>query len=125
MTTFLSDSYDDLEETLTHMKILKLKSYPGENVIYCCVEILVGTEHLEISGVLNPDHLGNTTCIFEDTSDSIFRIWGIHKYKEVTKFIKKLLVCDMYVILAEDLISYDSLVQETMCEYCDIVDSKL
>ena len=32
MTTFLSDSYDYLEETLTHMKILKLKIYPGENV---------------------------------------------------------------------------------------------
>ena len=32
MTKFLSDSYDALEETLTHMKILKLKSYPGENV---------------------------------------------------------------------------------------------
>ena len=32
MTTFLSDSYDALEETLNHMKSLKLKSYPGENV---------------------------------------------------------------------------------------------
>ena len=28
MTTFLSDSYDALEETLNHMKSLKLKSYP-------------------------------------------------------------------------------------------------
>ena len=32
MTTFLSGSYDALEETLTHMKSLKLKRYPGENV---------------------------------------------------------------------------------------------
>ena len=32
MTKFLSDSYDALEETITHMKSLKLKSYPGENV---------------------------------------------------------------------------------------------
>ena len=32
MTTFLFDSYDALEETLTHMKSLKLKRYPGENV---------------------------------------------------------------------------------------------
>ena len=29
MTTFLSDSYDALEETLNHMKSLKLKSYTG------------------------------------------------------------------------------------------------
>ena len=28
MTKFLSDSYDALEETLNHMKILELKSYP-------------------------------------------------------------------------------------------------
>ena len=34
MTKFLSDSYDALEETITHMKSLKLKSYPGENVTY-------------------------------------------------------------------------------------------
>ena len=32
MNTFLSDSYDDLEETLTNMKSLKLKSYPGDKV---------------------------------------------------------------------------------------------
>ena len=28
MTTFLSYSYDDLEETLTHMKSIKIKIYP-------------------------------------------------------------------------------------------------
>ena len=32
ITTFLSNSYDASEETLTHMKSLKLKSYPGDNV---------------------------------------------------------------------------------------------
>ena len=40
MTTFLSDSYDALEETLTHMKILKLKSYRGgERYIFLCSNI--------------------------------------------------------------------------------------
>ena len=34
MNKFLSDSYDALEETLTHMKSLKLKIYLGENVTY-------------------------------------------------------------------------------------------
>ena len=33
MTTFLSDSYESLEDNLTHMRSLKLKIYPGENVI--------------------------------------------------------------------------------------------
>ena len=32
MTKFLSDSHDALEDTITRMKSLKLKSYPGENV---------------------------------------------------------------------------------------------
>ena len=32
MTTFLFDYYDALEETFTHMKSIKLKSCPGENV---------------------------------------------------------------------------------------------
>ena len=32
MTKFLSDSYNVLVETLTHMKSLKLKNYPGEKV---------------------------------------------------------------------------------------------
>ena len=34
MATFLSDSYDALEETLTQTKSLKLNIYLGENVIY-------------------------------------------------------------------------------------------
>ena len=32
MTIFLSGSYDYLEDTLTHIKSLKLKSYQGEIV---------------------------------------------------------------------------------------------
>ena len=36
MTIFLSDSYDASEETLNHMKSLKLKIYLGENVTDCC-----------------------------------------------------------------------------------------
>ena len=98
MTTFLSNCYDALEETLTHMNSLKLKIYPGDNVTYCCAEILVDDDSLEISGAFKPENLGYITRVFEDTSDSIFRLWGIHTYKEVTDFINKLCVCDMDVI---------------------------
>ena len=84
VTTFLSDSYDALEETLINMKSLKLKIYPGENVIECCAEILVDAERLESAGAFKSEHLGYITLIFEDTSDSIFCIWYIQKYKEVT-----------------------------------------
>ena len=124
MTTFFSDSYDALEETLNHMKSLKLKSYPGENVTDWCAEILVDAERLESAGAFNPDHLGYITHIFEDTSDSIFCMWNIQKYKEVVDFIKKLRVCDMDVISQEDLVTYESLVQEATQEYRDLVDSK-
>ena len=58
MTTFLSDSYDALEDTLTHMKSLKLKFYPGENVVYFCATILLDAECLESAGAFNPEHLG-------------------------------------------------------------------
>ena len=75
MTTFFFDSYDALEETLNHMKSLKLKSYPGENVADCCTAILVHAERLESSGAFKPDHLGYITHIFEDSSDSRFRLW--------------------------------------------------
>ena len=109
MTTFISDSYDALEETLNHMKSLKLKSYPGENVADCCAAILVDAERLESAGALMPEHLGYIIRIFEDTSDSRFRLWAIQKYKQVTEFIKKLRVCDMDVLSQEDLITYKSL----------------
>ena len=46
MATFIFDSYDSLEDTLNHMKSLKLKSYPGENVKYFCAAILVDAERL-------------------------------------------------------------------------------
>ena len=106
MTTFLSDYYDALEETLTHMKSLKLKSYPWENVTDCCAAILMDADRLESVGAFKPEHLEYITRIFEDTSFSIFHLWAIQKYKEATEFIKKLHVCDMDVISQEDLITY-------------------
>ena len=104
------------------MKNIKLKIYPGENVTDCCVAVLLDAEHLESAGAFNPEHLGYITRIFEHTSDSRFRLWAIQKYKEVTEFIKKLRVCDMDVISQEDIITYESLVQEATQEYRDIVD---
>ena len=78
-------------------------------------------ERLESAGAFKPEHLGYITRIFEDTSDSIFRMWAIQKYKEITEFIKKLRVCDMDVISQEDLITYESLVKEATQEYHNIV----
>ena len=124
MTTFLSDSYYVFEETLTHMKSLKLKRYPGQNVTYCCAAILVDAERLESAGAFKTEHLGYITRIFEGTSDSRFRLWVIQRYKQVTDFIKKLPMCDMDVISQEDLITYESFVQEATREYRDLVDSK-
>ena len=34
MTTFFSNSYNDLEETVNNLKSLKINSYLGENVSY-------------------------------------------------------------------------------------------
>ena len=83
MTTFISDSYYALEETLIHRESIKLKSYRGENTTYFWSEILVDAERLEGVGAFNPDNLGCITHIFENTSDSIFNLWEINKYKEV------------------------------------------
>ena len=94
------------------MKSIKLKSYPWEKITDCCAAILVDAERLDCSGAFKPEHLGYITRIFEDTSDSRFRLWAIQKYKEVTEFIKKLCVCDMDFISQEDIITYEYLVQE-------------
>ena len=110
-TTFLSDFYDDLEETLTHTKIIKIKSYPGENIAYFCAVILVDDDQIESIRAFKPEHIGYITHIFEDNYDFIFHRREIKKYKEVTDFIKKLCVCDMYVISPDDIITYEYLVQ--------------
>ena len=55
---FISDSYDALEETLTHRNIRKLKNYTWENVTDYCDSILVDSERLESAGTFKPDHLG-------------------------------------------------------------------
>ena len=83
MTIFLSESYYALEEALTHMKSIKLKSYPGGGVADFCAEILVYSERIESAGKFKPEHLGCITCIFEDTPDSRFRLWNIQNFKEV------------------------------------------
>ena len=85
---------------------------------------MIDAERLESAGAFKPEHLGYINHIFKDTSDSRFRLWAINKYKEVTEFIKKLHVCDMDVISQEDLITYESLLQEATQTYRDLVDSK-
>ena len=57
MTTVLSNSYDSLVETLNHMKSLKLKDQPGENVRDCCDAILVEDERLESAGAFKNKQL--------------------------------------------------------------------
>ena len=64
----------------------------GVSVTDFCAAILVDADLLESSREFKLEHLGCITGIFEDTSDSRFRLWGIQKYKEVTEFIKKLCV---------------------------------
>ena len=112
MTKFTSDYHVALEQTLTHMKSIKLKNYPGGDVTDCCAAILADSERLESDGAFKLEHLDYMTRIFEYTYDSRSRLWDIHKYKDVTDFIKKLRVCDMDVISQKDLITYESLVQE-------------
>ena len=124
MTTFLSYYYDALEETLTHTNSLKLNSYPVENVTDFFAAILVDAKLLESAGDSKPEHLGYITSTFEDTSDHIFRIWTIQKYKNVTEFIKKLRLCDLDVISPEEIITYDSFVQEATSKYYDHVNPK-
>ena len=79
MTTFLSDSYDAIDETLTHMKSLKLNSYTGENVTYFCASILVDAERLTSAGAFKSYHLGYITNIYEDISDYRLRLWDTHR----------------------------------------------
>ena len=111
MTTIISDSYYSLVNTLNHTKNLKPKDYPGRNAADCYDEILVNVESLESAGAFNPEHLGYTISIFENTSNSRFQIWATQKYKEVMEFIKKTLLCDKDVMHNNYIITYVLLAQ--------------
>ena len=93
MTTIISNSYASLVETLNHMKSLKLKDHPRENIVDCCDVTLVDAEYLESAGAFNTKHIGYIIFILEDNSDSIFNLWATQNYREVMDFIKKLCVC--------------------------------
>ena len=76
------------------MKSLKLKIYSVENISYFCDTILVDAESLESSGPFNCVHRG---CIFENNS-----------YYISTRRLQN--------PSSEDLIAYESLVQEATDE---------
>ena len=92
ITTVLYDSYDALQYTLDHLRRIKLNSYTWGNVADLCAEILVDSERLDSSVAFKPGCLIYITCVFEDNSDSVLRLWAIQKYKENMEFIKKLFV---------------------------------
>ena len=68
MTKFLSEYYDDLEETIAHIKSIKLKTYLEDNATDLCTSILVDADCLESTRALNPENLGYITRIFEDNN---------------------------------------------------------
>ena len=72
MNKFLSYSYNDLEETMNHLNIIKLKRYLEDNVTYFCVEILLDSGYLDSARVFNPEYLGYITRIFEDNYNCRF-----------------------------------------------------
>ena len=114
MTTVLFNAYGSLVDNMNHMKSIKLKNLLGENVADCPDAILVDAERLESAGAFNPEHLGYTICIFDDTSDYRFRPWVTQKYKEVMDFIKKLCMREEDVMCTDDSITYEYLVKEAM-----------
>ena len=121
--TLISYSYSSLLQTLNHIKSLKLKDHPGENVTDFCDAILVDAERLESAGSFNPKHIGYIIHIFEDTSDYKFELWATQKYNYVTEFIDKLCVCDKDVMQPDEIITYGELVKEAMREYHNLFDS--
>ena len=121
MSTVIYNYSDALEESLNHLKSLKLRRYYEDNVSNSCAGILIDSEHLDSARYFNPNPLDYITRIFEDTFDSRFCLWVIHKYKEVTYFTKKLCVYDLDVIQPEDLINYYSLVKNSAREYRDLL----
>ena len=78
---------------------------------------MADAESLESDRYFNTENLGYITRIFEDTYESRFCILVIQKYKEVTEFVNKICVCDMDIISPEELISYESLVQDSKLLY--------
>ena len=75
ITTFISNSYGSLEETINRLSSLKLKIYLEENVTNFCAEILVDSERISTYGYFKIDHLGYISCIYEDTSDTRICLW--------------------------------------------------
>ena len=114
--TAFTNNYDSLEETLNHLKCLKIKDHTGENVAECFASILGYAKIIDSAGSSKPDNLAYITHIFENNYDPRFHLWETHKNKDVTEFITENNICDKDVMRPEELITYGSLVQEDMGE---------
>ena len=67
--------YNNLKDTINHLKSIKLNIYPEDNVEYLSSEILVYADKLESDSAFKTGNLGYITCIFDNTYDSIFSLW--------------------------------------------------
>ena len=65
MTTVILYYYDYLGDTLNHLKCLKLRDRPWENVAYLCAEVLVYYDQFDSDGIFKTNPFGYITCIFE------------------------------------------------------------
>ena len=80
----MSGLYSDLDDTLNHLKSLKINIYPGDNVEYLFAAILVYSNQLDRDKDFNTGKLIYITSIFDNTYDTIFSLCVLIKYKEIT-----------------------------------------
>ena len=83
MTKVLSNCCAYLEETLNHLKCIKLKDNLGGTVAEWFATILLDADQLYYDVAFNTDHLGYITHKFENNSDPRFHLRSTHKYNEV------------------------------------------
>jgi len=117
------DSYEAMELTKEKLKKLTLKNYPGENVEQCCADIVMYAEQLDSAGSFEAPLLCSIAKTFESASEERFRLWGMKTYDRCKDYVKSLRIMDEDTVDADRRITYESLTQDAIVEYRDLIGS--
>ena len=123
MNVITSDSYDAMQETEKKLKEIKLKDFPGENVEDACAQIVTLSETLEGAGYWRHELLADISKVFEESSDTHFKLWAMDTYRGVKRYVEDLRVTPVEMITGQHY-TYKSLTIDACAEYRSLRDSK-
>ena len=117
LSCIITVTYKSMQDLKDKLKTIKLKNYPGENVLSCVNDIQNICDTLHDAGYWDHNLLNEITNCFKNSSCLHFYMFVIEKSNQVDEFTRLLTLTDESDLEDKDKIDYHDLLDQAVLQY--------